>query len=515
MTDGAPGGVPWIVGTRRVAESGGDDAITMAALVLGRGWVDTTIADGGLPPVVAATLRRELSRPLEAASGAVHQVRVDVEVGLEDTLVVVEGSAEAVLAAGHRLEDLLRRPEQIVFELPAEKDRIHGHPFGSWGVELAAWFGGGPATVLADTVAPWDGALDALHAALRALAPGAGVAAVGATTVPRVAQELFADVRGIDLAASANRPSALRWRHPTPGAVAGRTTHVLSARAPGGILGQVALRLLIDTVNRSFAVSHPIEGLAASAAVVDGARLVVLEAVAGRTPLDPGTCESVAATAVSAFAELSDDVLDVAVGELASDGVRAQYTGLVPGLLRTLRTGRTIDGAEIAAEIDAITRPALRAAIDELGHAVLLTGLQDDPPDRRVLSVVDVPIGTSPSKHVGRFPVESPAGPRFAGVEVSGPRLAQTFSPTRRDRAGDDRIVLDLRRVVARVDIGDDVTRLVDDTARQVALVWPALRRADRLRHIISEAVPAERTVRVPGDPAFASWLRSRGGRGR
>lgn len=344
-------GIPWIVGTPRTDHGPTD----LVALVIARGWADTSIAEAWQHGAVAAVLRRELTRPIEAPGGGVLEADVQVEVGLQDTIVMLTGGQDAVLAAAERMQELLTRPEALVHELPEHTDLATSHPFAGWGDELANWFGVGPASVFAGVVPSWDGVpesggghgrpsrLTALHAALRACRPGRSLAAVGATTVAELPARLFADTVPPSPEQVAARTSALQWRTPDAPTIPGPLQHLLSARVPGGVAGLTAAAVLLRTLHRSFDVTQPLRGLSASLCVVGPDQLLTVTAHPHDTP--PGDMlragvEAAVDTALAALAELSPEVIASALDQQRSEEAIGRRSGLLlPRWRRSARGG--------------------------------------------------------------------------------------------------------------------------------------------------------------------------------
>lgn len=92
----APGGdVDWVQGEALASPENGAEGPVLAGLVIGRGYADQTIATLGAADALAFLLRRDLSRPLETASG-IAQVDVGTSVGLLETTISMLGSEGAV-----------------------------------------------------------------------------------------------------------------------------------------------------------------------------------------------------------------------------------------------------------------------------------------------------------------------------------------------------------------------------------------------------------------------------------
>ncbi|ANS78965.1 hypothetical protein SGUI_1569 [Serinicoccus hydrothermalis] len=505
------GDVDWVEGEPFAAPESGGEPPVMAGLVIGRGYAHQSIATLGAADTVAFLLRRELSRPLETASGTV-QVEARSSVGLLETTLSALGTRAAVTSALQRLVEILHDPGLL--EIPRELPAGDEHPWAGWNKELGAWFGVGPASLSAQINPAWTGDPAALRQEIAAAGP-ARAPVVGFVSDPELIRPLPAG-GGSDLTVP------LRWRD-VGGHAVGATfeNNLLTARAGLGAAGMTAIDLLAGTLHRSvITMTGAAKDLAVTAYPVGDSRLLTVRALTTPATYDHRRARSAVGEALAAYPALSEEALAARLDSIRS---QAQRPPAVANLALTrLLTGERTDDAVRAAEVDALTAEAVREAVERLADNLLVgqAGTEEDPaypllvpapvPDpggdavttRTRVPILDerrgdthLEISATPTRVVSTTKPLTwvnavfPDFPRRRGEPL--PKQTEPVAPS----------TLDLTRLVGRFDQGETYSSLIDEDGRVVGIPWNALRRPGPLREIVDGATSPEQRRALPPHP--------------
>lgn len=272
--------------------SGGDGSVE-AGLIIGHGYAREAPVDLGLGAAAMTALVRELNRPRETGDLRVVELSAAAQVNLQDTVLRLVGSPDAVRLGLVALDALLSDPSWVdVDELPNPPTYV----WSGWTSELTAWFGMGPAVFATEYERPWSGDPQRLRQLLGDLHPGRGAHVVGWTSDQSLLGLVF---RGADPAlttpesAAANHP--LRWRDPSPVADGPRSVvgtfhnNLLTVRLREDPVSSLALRLLARTVRRNLVeFTQLVRGLDLIVEQVGGESLFALRAVPNEQGYDTG-----------------------------------------------------------------------------------------------------------------------------------------------------------------------------------------------------------------------------------
>lgn len=509
------GGIPWVF---RPRDEGADEATDIVGVALGRGYAHQSVATLGSAGAAGEVLRRELGRPVELVDGTVLEVRVQVSVGLQDTIILLQGAARALRERLARLDAVLRDPADLDLTSPMSPGE---HPFDGWGRELAAWFGTGPAALSMDVDPRGQVADEILRETIRQLHPRRGTAAVGVTSVEAFVGTAFGR-NGVPAS-----PAPLRWRDRGRGSmVPSYANNLFSVRVPTTVVGMVAEDLLLATVHRALLVGGGTNGLNVRRCVVGGSRLTVVGAVPRGRDYDAVAVHTAVVGALEVCRTLSPEVVSAEI----DDRTAAVQNVIDPVALAvsTLRAGSRVSPEQDPALLAVLTvQEVQRELIGVLDQLLLGMPVGAEAPAGFPAPASDSDPETRARPgwkgrltiHSSRFPLPQPDG-RPAMLRVMRHRDLLTVDRRTGGHGGGagstTGITVDLSRLVARIDYGPaGYTVLIDDADHRVSLPWPALRRSGTLRRAVDAATLPDRHLVLPADPVFEAALTSHRRRGR
>ena len=385
--------------------SGGDGSVE-AGLVFGHGWAHEPPADQGIGVAAMGVLVRELTRPRETVDHRVVELNAAARVNLQDTVLRMTGSPEAVRLGLAALADLVGDPSGLdVTELPNPPTCS----WSGWTTELTAWFGMGTAAFAAEYAQPWDGDPDRLRQLLRGLHPRHDRSIVGWTTDAELLGLTFGEppaLTGLLTMGSPSDAPALRWRDPSPVADGSRSVvgtfhnNLLVVRVPAQPIDALALRLLSRTISRNLGDFHSlIRGLDLIGERVNRDLLFAARAVPFEQGYDPAQTSRALDEAMAAYAGLSDATLldDLA----AARDLDALNLDLAPGsrAVDAHCSGRRLTRDELVGTFDGATVAELRHAIGRVRRGALfgVQGTHHVAEGRPIWQPPPVPAPTDPS----------------------------------------------------------------------------------------------------------------------
>ena len=504
-----------------------------AGLVLAHGYAHESPAELGIGAAAFGALARELSRPRETSGPQVVAVQAAARVFLQDTIIRLAGSRDAVRLGLERLNALLSHPDEIDLA-----DRPEPAEFGwhDWSYELTAWFGMGPVAWAAETAPVWSGDPEEARRLLTRSQPAREGRTVGWVTDPTVLPQ-----HGDSPSTGSGRESVLRWREPSPvaagpGAVVNTwANNLLSGRIGAGAVDLLALRLLARTLHRDLVEFRSLVGqLEISYEQVDADALFAVRALPGPAGFDAAATRAALLEALQTFAGLAEVTL---ADELTrARQAEALNVELAPGsrAIDAFRSGTRPGWSEVVAGYDALTVDDLRAAcLRLLDHT--LTGVADEttgptsadpyPNPQQILRPLwlapDLPKPGRP--RIWRralFPLGLEGAPggisrlransQVLEVITTAPNFkgaVRRFAPQRRS--------VDLSSVAVRIDRGEAYTSLIDTDNRRFTITWPAFLRRRALRSLVDAATPPPVRVSAPVTEELSVDLRRRVTRAR
>ena len=511
--------------------SGGDGSVE-AGLIIGHGYAHESPADLGLGATAMTALVQELNRPRETDDLRVVELSAAAQVNLQDTILRLVGSPDAVRLGLIALDALLSDPSTVeIDELPDPPT----YAWSGWTSELTAWFGMGTTAFAADYERPWSGDPERLRQLLGGLHPGRGAHVVGWASDQSLLGLAFS---GVDRPSESTTPESaaangpLRWRDPSPVADGPRSivgtfgNNLLTVRLREDPVSSLALRLLARTAHRNLVeFTQLVNGLDLTVEQVGGESIFALRAVPNAEGFDAAKTGHALIEAVEAYAGLTDAALADELDRARQP--EALNLDLAPGgrAVDAFRSARRPERDEIVGYYESVTVAELRRATDRIRERALFSvHRSDDPaPGRPIWQPTPLPEVGKPEwsrRSRVRLPMD--------GTEGTRPRISANTSvldvtaPTGRNHGQgpkEIRTAVDLTALAVRVDQGSTSTTLIDREDRRATVVWRAYARTARLRALVDAASPEGARVPAPEAPALAAevsrrLLRRRLGRG-
>lgn len=506
------GGVDWLC-PGEIAER---PASAQVGVAVAHGYAHETPSELGIGAAAAMALARELARPRETSDHRVVQAQVATEVGLQHTALMLTGDHEAVRLAAVALDAMLLEPQTL--EVTDRPDTL-SYAWSGWTNELTAWIGMGPGVLATEIEDPWRGRPQRLHEFVRTLHPGQGRQAVAWTTDPDLVGAVFTQGPG---PRSAPEP-VVTWCDPAPTASghacisATFDNNLLSVRLPTSYADDLAMRLVGRTLHRNLVpFAQVVADLQFVWEPIGSDMLFAVRATPYERTFDPAAVHQAMIQALEASVSYADPVLEEELARAISPDSLDHDLRPAGRALDALRSGTRVTSGELLAGLSGLHPGDIRDGLERV-HRGLLLGMPQGvirTPNRRLIRPAVLPPLPKPYLHRRAVvPFRSSTGFNRQYVRATTASVEQTVKPvwTLGNRAGQrPTSAVDLRHLVARVDLGDTWTTLIDRRDRRVTLAWPTYRRPAPLRSLVDAATPPAIRMTVAADPARVLELRRR-----